>query len=73
MGVLRCGLALLFHLFVGHVMADYAAADRAEDAVMGNVAGDSANQRALETALGFGGGWRQERGKRQPERCGHDK
>jgi hypothetical protein len=72
MRVLRCGLALLFALFIGHVMADDAAADCAEDAVMGHVAGDSADQRALQATLGFGGGWRQERGERHPKRRGHD-
>ena len=59
MRVLRCGLALLFALFIGHVMADHAPADRAEDAVMGHVAGDSADQRAFQSTLGLGRGRRE--------------
>ena len=46
---------LFLVLFVGHVMADDAAADRAEDAVVAGVmAGDAADQRALEAAFRFG-------------------
>ena len=70
MRALRCGLALLFALFTGHVMADYAAANRAEHAVMGHMAGDAADNRAFETALGFDRGRRQKRGQRQPEGSG---
>jgi len=56
-GMLRsigCSLTFLI-LFVGHVMADGASADRSEDAMMAGVmAGHSADQRALETAFRFG-------------------
>ncbi len=57
-GMLRSigsSLLALLALFVGHVMADRASTDRAEDAMMpGVVAGHAANQRALETASRFG-------------------
>jgi hypothetical protein len=45
---------LLFRLFGGHVMADGAAADRAQNAVMtGVVAGDAADNRALQAPSGL--------------------
>ena len=51
------GLQRLLLLFVhlGHVVADDAAADRAGDGVVtGVMAGDAADQRALEAAFGLG-------------------
>jgi len=55
-GMLRsigCSLTFLI-LFVGHVMADGASADRSEDAMMAGVmAGHAADQGALETAFRF--------------------
>ena len=51
--------SLLLRLFVGEVMADDAAADRADDPVMAGVmAGDAADHRALQTALGLSGSGR---------------
>ena len=40
--------------------------------MMGHMPGDAADNRALDAALGVGGGWRQKRGERQPEGRGHD-
>ena len=49
------GRRLLLALFVGHVMADDAAADRAEDGVVaGEMVGRAAGRRPLETAFRFG-------------------
>ena len=46
-------------LFVGEMVADDAAAERAQDRMMAGVmAGDAADQRALEAALGLGGNGR---------------
>ena len=58
--------AASFVLFVGQMMADDTAAERAEHGVMtGVVAGDAADDRALEATLGVGG-----RGRRlQPMPC----
>ena len=52
--LIGCSLTFLV-LFVGHVMADGATADRTENAmVAGVMAGHAADQRALETAFCFG-------------------
>jgi hypothetical protein len=72
MRILRRALRRLLGLLIGHVMADYAPADRAEDAMMGHMAGDAADKRAFEAALRFGGSGRKRRGERQSERSGHD-
>ena len=61
-------------LFVGHVMADDATADRAEDAVMaGIMAGDAADKRAFEAAFGFGGRRTTGGEERECERGGDDR
>ena len=52
----RPAAPLLLRLFVRHMVADDAAADRAHNAVMaGVVAGDAADDRAFQAALGLGG------------------
>jgi hypothetical protein len=45
---------LLFCLFIGHVMSDDAAAERADDSVAGIVAGDAADDSAFQAALSLG-------------------
>jgi hypothetical protein len=72
MRVLRRAFGRILAPFVGHVMANDAAADRAKDAVMRHMAGDAADKRAFEAALGFGGSRRQGGEERQSERGGHD-
>ena len=55
-GVLRALRRRLFRLFVRHVMADDAAANRAHNSVMtGIVAGDAADDRAFQAALRLSG------------------
>src|ERR1700742_3633598 len=61
-GVLRSRRGLPLRLLIGHVMADGAAADRAQNAMMPSVmAGDAADERALEAPLRLSG----RRGNRQ--------
>ena len=55
---------------VGHVVADHATADRAEHPVVDHMAGDAADQGALQAAFGLGGGRKENRGRGEGERCG---
>jgi hypothetical protein len=65
------GLVLLPAVLVRHMMPDDTAAHGAQDAVMGEVAGDSPDERTFQAAFGFGRDGRQNRGQRQSERGGH--
>ena len=59
---------LLLRLLVGEMAADNAAADRADNPVMAGVmAGDAADERALQAALGLGGRGSRSRRQRQSE------